>query len=150
MWFVQDYGIFLLLERSPYSPVLELLCLYHISGLKWWTSTTISYGTTSNFYTSGKRGAGHPDAEARKMEPVYSNNVLTGSCKRRLLTKTFIYHSDPIFHVYTITYVERRVRDRLMLLANIVQAQIEARMWLNRCRPAEALDQTEAQPLKTT
>lgn len=30
MWYVQDYGIFHLLEGSPYNPVLALLCLYPI------------------------------------------------------------------------------------------------------------------------
>lgn len=149
IWFVQDYGIVRLLDGSPYNPVLALLYLYRILELNWVAVTRDSLWSLLYLFYEWKTGAVHPVAEARKLEPMYSNTVLTGHHRCCFWTKNVIYGSDPTFCVHNITYVEHRVCETLKLVTNITEGQIEARLWLNRRRHAGELAPPELHPITT-
>lgn len=129
--------------------MLALLCFYRISELAWVSIARYSSCSLPYLCYEWEMGAVHPVSEALKMEPVDSKIVLTGRCKRSFRTKAAIYRADPDFRMHTVPYVERQVRESLMLLPNKTEVPIEARMCLNRRRPAGALAPSKVPPLKT-
>lgn len=109
-----------------------------------------SLWTRPNMFCKWETGAVNSVLEERKIEPVYSNTVLTSRRKRRFREKTVMYGTDSNFRMHTVPYMERRVRGSFMIVPNIKEVQIEERMWLSRRQKARELAPPEVPPVTTT